>query len=67
MVVSVLMYVFGFTQLSSIHLGHDRNFTMLLYNEKATRVRPKPYFTLQELRIKDNPSRLRATFARRMC
>ncbi|KAH8265516.1 hypothetical protein KR038_009680, partial [Drosophila bunnanda] len=38
MVVSVLMYVFGFTQLSSIHLGHDRNFTMLLYNEKATRI-----------------------------
>lgn len=39
MVVSVLMYIFGFTQLSSIHLGHDRNFTMLMYNEKATRVR----------------------------
>ncbi|EDV43546.1 uncharacterized protein Dana_GF16474 [Drosophila ananassae] len=38
MVVSVLMYIFGFTQLSSIHLGHDRNFTMLMYNEKATRI-----------------------------
>ncbi|XP_052835811.1 uncharacterized protein LOC128252259 isoform X2 [Drosophila gunungcola] len=38
MVVSALMYIFGFTQLSSIHLGHDRNFTMLMYNEKATRI-----------------------------
>ncbi|KAH8271317.1 hypothetical protein KR018_006399, partial [Drosophila ironensis] len=38
MVVNVLMYVFGFTQLSSIHLGHDRNFTMLMSNEKATRI-----------------------------
>ncbi|XP_016952519.1 uncharacterized protein LOC108026214 [Drosophila biarmipes] len=38
MVVTALMYIFGFTQLSSIHLGHDRNFTMLMYNEKTTRI-----------------------------
>ncbi|EDX12761.1 GD20322 [Drosophila simulans] len=38
MVVNALMYIFGFTQLSSIHLGHDRNFTMLMYNEKNTRL-----------------------------
>lgn len=39
MILSLMMYVFGFTQLSSIHLGHDRNFTLLMYNENATRVR----------------------------
>lgn len=39
MILSLMMYVFGFTQLSSIHLGHDRNFTLLIYNENATRVR----------------------------
>lgn len=38
MVLSLMMYLFGFTQLSSIHLGHDRNFTLLMYNENATRV-----------------------------
>ncbi|SPP84272.1 uncharacterized protein LOC117585887 [Drosophila guanche] len=38
MIVSLLMYVFGFTQLSSIHLGHDRNFTLLMYNENATKL-----------------------------
>ncbi|KRG01396.1 uncharacterized protein LOC6573593 isoform X2 [Drosophila mojavensis] len=38
MVVSLMMYVFGFTQLSSIHLGHDRNFTLLMYNENATKI-----------------------------
>jgi len=47
MVVNALMYIFGFTQLSSIHLGHDRNFTMLMYNEKNTRVRNKiKYLTI---------------------
>ncbi|XP_030375006.1 uncharacterized protein LOC115624412 [Scaptodrosophila lebanonensis] len=38
MFVSIMLYVFGFTQLSSIHLGHDRNFTLLVYNENATRI-----------------------------
>ncbi|XP_068157824.1 vitellogenin-5 [Drosophila tropicalis] len=38
MALSILMYIFGFTQLSSIHLGHDRNFTLLMFNENATRV-----------------------------
>lgn len=40
-VINFLMYVFGVAQLSSIHLGHDRNFTMLVRNEKPTKVRCK--------------------------
>lgn len=33
------MYIFGIAQLSSIHLGHDRNFTMLIYNANPTKVK----------------------------
>ncbi|XP_037954576.1 uncharacterized protein LOC119684578 [Teleopsis dalmanni] len=38
MIINFIMYVFGVAQLSSIHLGHDRNFTMLVYNEKLTKI-----------------------------
>ncbi|XP_036228844.2 vitellogenin-2 isoform X1 [Bactrocera oleae] len=37
-VINFLMYVFGVAQLSSIHLGYDRNFTMLVQNEKPTKI-----------------------------
>ncbi|XP_061389205.1 uncharacterized protein LOC133324377 [Musca vetustissima] len=38
MIINFLMYVFGVAQLSSIHLGHDRNFTMLISNDKFTKI-----------------------------
>ncbi|KAI8129767.1 Vitellogenin-1 [Lucilia cuprina] len=38
MIINFLMYVFGVAQLSSIHLGHDRNFTLLISNEKLTKI-----------------------------
>lgn len=38
MIINLLMYIFGVAQLSSIHLGHDRNFTMLVHNEKSTKI-----------------------------
>ncbi|ALC45883.1 CG31150, partial [Drosophila busckii] len=44
MIVSLMMYIFGFTQLSSIHLGHDRNFTLLIYNKNTTQASLRPKF-----------------------
>ncbi|KAL9889825.1 vitellogenin-like lipoprotein [Glossina fuscipes fuscipes] len=38
MIINFLMYVFGVAQLSSIHLGHDRNFTLLVSNDQYTRI-----------------------------
>ncbi|XP_055851471.1 uncharacterized protein LOC129915809 [Episyrphus balteatus] len=37
-IINILMHVFGVAQLSSIHLGHDRNFSLLVTNEKSTKI-----------------------------
>lgn len=39
MFIHFMMYIFGVAQLSTIHLGHDRNLTLLLTNDEPTRVR----------------------------
>lgn len=69
MILSLMMYVFGFTQLSSIHLGHDRNFTMLMYNENATRVRAQHPGIISKLNLirSDRFYRSMATSVLKMC
>lgn len=69
MILSLMMYVFGFTQLSSIHLGHDRNFTMLMYNENATRVRAQHLGIICKLNLirSDRFYRSMATSVLKMC
>ncbi|XP_055375125.1 uncharacterized protein LOC129607901 isoform X2 [Condylostylus longicornis] len=36
--INGVMYLFSIAQLSSIHIGYDRNFTMLLRNNEMTRI-----------------------------
>lgn len=37
-IINILMHLFGVAQLSSIHLGHDRNFSLLVTNDKSTKI-----------------------------